>query len=130
MPSSGCAVTGVGTVIVGFGSQDIIGGYKCTRRSSVSADRLPLMDPNVERFTGFADIYELYRPKLPLVIGEVLSQLAGPERPVRVVDIGSGTGLSTRRFKRRSSLEQRSTSVSYPRQWSVRLHKGDLLPQR
>jgi SAM-dependent methyltransferase len=57
------------------------------------------MDPNVQRFTGFADIYDQYRPELPLVIGEVLSQLAGPERPLRVVDIGSGTGLSTRLWK-------------------------------
>jgi len=57
------------------------------------------MDPNVQRFTGFADIYDRYRPELPLVIGEVLSQLPGPERPLRVVDIGSGTGLSTRLWK-------------------------------
>src|SRR5260370_25354656 len=61
--------------------------------------RSPPMDPNVQRFTGFADIYDQYRPELPLVIGEVLSQLAGPERPLRVVDIGSGTGLSTRLWK-------------------------------
>jgi len=53
------------------------------------------MNPNVQRFTGFADIYDQYRPELPLVISEVLSQLAGPERPLRVVDVGSGTGLST-----------------------------------
>jgi len=57
------------------------------------------MNPNVQRFTGFADIYDQYRPELPLVIGEVLSQLAGPERPLRVVDVGSGTGLSTRLWK-------------------------------
>ena len=57
------------------------------------------MDPNVQRFTGFADLYDQYRPTLPLVIGEVLSQLAGSERPLRVVDLGSGTGLSTRLWK-------------------------------
>src|SRR5260370_38194674 len=61
--------------------------------------RSPPMDPNVQRFTGFADIYDQYRPELPLVSGEVLSQLAGPERPLRGVDIGSGTGLSTRLWK-------------------------------
>ena len=57
------------------------------------------MDPNVQRFTGFADIYDQHRPKLPLVIGEILSQLAGPTRPLRVVDVGAGTGLSTRLWR-------------------------------
>ena len=57
------------------------------------------MDPNVQRFSGFADDYDQYRPELPLVIGEVLSQLAGPERPLRVVDVGCGTGLSTRLWR-------------------------------
>jgi trans-aconitate methyltransferase len=57
------------------------------------------MDPNVQRFTGFADLYDQYRPELPLVIGELLSQLAGLERPIRVVDLGSGTGLSTRPWR-------------------------------
>jgi hypothetical protein len=56
------------------------------------------MDPNVQRFTGFADLYDQYRPELPLVIGELLSQLAGLERPLRVVDLGSGTGLSSPSF--------------------------------
>ena len=57
------------------------------------------MDPNVQRFTGFADLYDQCRPRLPLVIGEVLSQLAGSERPLRVVDLGSGTGISTRLWR-------------------------------
>lgn len=57
------------------------------------------MDPNVQRFTGFADIYDHYRPELPIVIAKVLSQLAGPGRPFRVIDVGSGTGLSTRLWK-------------------------------
>lgn len=57
------------------------------------------MDPNVQRFTGFADIYDQHRPEPPLVIGQVLSQLAGPERPLRVVDVGAGTGLSTRLWR-------------------------------
>ena len=51
------------------------------------------MDPNVRRFTGFADIYDQYRPRLPSVIGDILLQLAGPQRPLRVVDIACGTGL-------------------------------------
>ena len=61
------------------------------------------MDPNVRRFTGFADIYDQYRPRLPSVIGDILSQLAGPQRPLRVVDIACGTGLSTRLWKGRDA---------------------------
>jgi ubiquinone/menaquinone biosynthesis C-methylase UbiE len=61
------------------------------------------MDPNVRRFTGFADVYNQYRPQLPSIIGDILSQLAGPGRPLRVVDIASGTGLSTRLWKDRDA---------------------------
>jgi len=61
------------------------------------------MDPNVRRFTGFADVYNQYRPELPSVIGDILSQLAGSRRPLRVVDIASGTGLSTRLWKGRDA---------------------------
>jgi len=57
------------------------------------------MDPNVQRFTGFADLYDQYRPELPVVVRKILSQLAGGERPLRVVDVGSGTGLSTRLWR-------------------------------
>ena len=58
------------------------------------------MNANLQRFTGFADTYDRYRPALPLVIREILSQLSGAlHRPLRVVDIGAGTGLSTRLWK-------------------------------
>lgn len=51
---------------------------------------------NIERFMGFADRYDSYRPHPPTVLLELLPQLAGQPRPHRVVDLGSGTGLSTR----------------------------------
>ncbi len=51
---------------------------------------------NVNRFSGFADTYDKYRPQPPLVLVDILTQLAQIERPHLVVDIGSGTGLSTR----------------------------------
>ena len=57
------------------------------------------MNANLERFTGFADVYDKYRPALPLVVRDILAQLAGDVHPLRVVDIGSGTGLSTRLWK-------------------------------
>jgi ubiquinone/menaquinone biosynthesis C-methylase UbiE len=52
-------------------------------------------NPNVLRFTGFADIYDQYRPKPPEIIADLLLQLAGMNRADHVVDLGCGTGLST-----------------------------------
>ncbi|MBV8225540.1 MAG: methyltransferase domain-containing protein [Verrucomicrobia bacterium] len=51
-------------------------------------------NPNVARFTGFADIYEKYRPIPPAIIADLLLQLAGMDRADHVVDLGCGTGLS------------------------------------
>jgi SAM-dependent methyltransferase len=50
---------------------------------------------NVERFMGFADVYDTYRPRPPLAVLDILTQLAQVPQPALVVDIGSGTGLST-----------------------------------
>ncbi|MBI4770847.1 MAG: class I SAM-dependent methyltransferase [Chloroflexi bacterium] len=51
---------------------------------------------NVERFTGFARVYNSYRPRPPAALLELLPRLARVERPRLAVDLGSGTGLSTR----------------------------------
>jgi len=45
---------------------------------------------------GFAADYDRYRPRPPAALLELLPALAGVERPRLVVDLGSGTGLSTR----------------------------------
>lgn len=45
---------------------------------------------------GFAADYDLCRPRPPSVLLELLPRLAGVDRPTVVVDLGSGTGLSTR----------------------------------
>src|SRR6266702_4150416 len=50
---------------------------------------------NVERFMGFADVYDAYRPRPPLAVLDILTQLAQASQPALVVDLGSGTGLST-----------------------------------
>jgi SAM-dependent methyltransferase len=55
-----------------------------------------LFEPTIDRFSGFADTYDAYRPHPPAVLCEVLSQLARQETPTLVVDLGCGTGLSTR----------------------------------
>jgi len=45
---------------------------------------------------GFAERYDRYRPRPPEALLELLLRLAGVERAQLVVDLGSGTGLSTR----------------------------------
>lgn len=45
--------------------------------------------------TGFADAYDACRPRPPAAIVGLLTQLALTPRPRLVVDLGSGTGLST-----------------------------------
>jgi SAM-dependent methyltransferase len=45
---------------------------------------------------GFAAEYDRFRPRPPRSLFETLLQLARTERPALVVDLGAGTGLSTR----------------------------------
>jgi SAM-dependent methyltransferase len=45
---------------------------------------------------GFADTYEHFRPRTPNALIDVLCRLARTARPSLVVDLGCGTGLSTR----------------------------------
>jgi SAM-dependent methyltransferase len=45
---------------------------------------------------GFAEHYDRYRPRPPNSLLELLPALAGVDHPSLVVDLGSGTGLSTR----------------------------------
>jgi ubiquinone/menaquinone biosynthesis C-methylase UbiE len=49
---------------------------------------------NVERFSGFADLYDRYRPQPPKIVTEIILKYLG-KRPSVVVDLGCGTGLST-----------------------------------
>ena len=51
---------------------------------------------NAQRFEGLADGYDLNRPAPPAVVADVLCRYAGMAQPRLVVDIGCGTGLSTR----------------------------------
>lgn len=51
---------------------------------------------------GFAERYDRYRPSPPPALIELLPGLAGVERPQLVVDLGSGTGLSTRLWSERA----------------------------
>lgn len=49
----------------------------------------------VSRFSGFADLYDEVRPVPPPELGALLGSYCG-RRPQLVVDLGSGTGLSSR----------------------------------
>ncbi len=51
---------------------------------------------NLARFTGFADLYDRHRASPPAVLAALLAQFSGVARPALVIDLGSGTGLSTR----------------------------------
>lgn len=57
---------------------------------------------NIERFTGFAAHYDEHRPSPPDALSGLLCQLARSARPELVVDLGSGTGLSTRYWSGRA----------------------------
>lgn len=50
--------------------------------------------PNIERFLGFQDEYDRYRPEAPPIVIELLTRYLG-RRPSLVADVGCGTGLST-----------------------------------
>ena len=51
---------------------------------------------------GFADHYDAYRPSPPAVLLEALARYAGGPPLRRVVDLGSGTGLSARAWSSRA----------------------------
>jgi ubiquinone/menaquinone biosynthesis C-methylase UbiE len=51
---------------------------------------------------GFADVYDRYRPAPPPELLDVLTFLTRLERPRFVVDLGCGTGLSTRAWADRA----------------------------
>jgi len=51
---------------------------------------------NLERFSGLSACYHANRPTPPSVILDFLCRMAAVERPKLVVDLGCGTGLSTR----------------------------------
>src|SRR5215203_1662198 len=58
--------------------------------------------------TGFAEGYDRHRPRPPAFLLETLSRYARVERPAVVVDLGCGTGLSTRAW---SGLAERIVGV-------------------
>jgi ubiquinone/menaquinone biosynthesis C-methylase UbiE len=59
-------------------------------------------ETNVALWNGLAADYDAYRPQPPAALLDILTQLAHAPRPRLVVDLGSGTGLSTRAWAGRA----------------------------
>lgn len=51
---------------------------------------------NTDRYSGYTDIYNIYRPKPPEALIKTLKSLRKMDKLQLVLDLGSGTGLSTR----------------------------------
>lgn len=58
--------------------------------------------PTIERFTGFGFAYDQMRPSPPKALAEFLAGVARCTTPSLVVDLGCGTGLSTRYWSGRA----------------------------
>ena len=56
----------------------------------------------IKRFSGFAELYNRFRPRLPDDLGHLLTQWAHMDSPDLVIDLGCGTGLSTRYWAERA----------------------------
>lgn len=57
------------------------------------------LSANANRFSAFADLYDAVRPSPPPVLAAIICRYAAialPQRPAMVIDLGCGTGLSTR----------------------------------
>lgn len=65
------------------------------RRQETREDKGTLLEQNSDRFLGVADTYDNSRPTIPPYLCETVISYIG-RKPRIIVDIGCGTGLSTR----------------------------------
>jgi len=62
-----------------------------------------LIDRSGYEGDGFTEVYDRHRPAPPPALLEILMLVAQVERPLLVVDLGAGTGLSTRVWSERAA---------------------------
>jgi SAM-dependent methyltransferase len=62
-----------------------------------------LIDRSGYEGEGFAEVYDRHRPSPPTALLEILMLVAQVERPGLVVDLGAGTGLSSRVWAERAA---------------------------
>jgi SAM-dependent methyltransferase len=74
---------------------------------------------------GFAARYDAYRPRPPEVLLDLLPFLADADRPGLVVDLGSGTGLSTRFWAERADAVVGVEPNPEMRRYADRVTGGD-----
>jgi SAM-dependent methyltransferase len=87
---------------------------------------------NIERFTGFAALYDQYRPGPPAILGALLAEFSGIAMPGLVVDLGCGTGLSTRYWAEKArevvgiepSADMRAQAVALTSAGNVSFREG------
>ena len=102
-------------LIAGFSFGDGSRSLTPTARSSLLVNRLPstsivamsafsetLVARSGYERDGFADVYDAHRPTPPAALLDILQLVAEVERPRLVVDLGAGTGLSTRVWAERA----------------------------
>jgi len=97
-----------------------------------NSQQAPYVTANVDRFSGFAKEYNHYRPSIPDVIVDILSQLASVTKPRKVVDLGCGTGLSTRVWEKKAyevigvepNDDMRFQAMSHSDGSNIRYQKG------
>jgi len=88
--------------------------------------------PTIERFSGFAREYDRHRPAPPVALAPLLALYTGIDKPSRVIDLGSGTGLSSRYWAERAlevvgiepSLDMRSEALRQTGASNVRYKEG------
>lgn len=86
----------------------------------------------IKRFSGFASDYDRHRPSPPAALAALLAQYIGAEKPARVVDLGSGTGLSSRYWAERAaevigiepSADMRTEAMRQTRALNVQYREG------
>jgi SAM-dependent methyltransferase len=101
-------------------------------RDLIEDDTKRLLGASGYARTGFARGYDSYRPSPPLGLLDILCLEAQVERPRLVVDLGSGTGLSTRAWAERAdevvgveaSPEMRSQAEEATSAGNVRFVQG------